>query len=669
MGRGAFDVIGTEGFSGVGGVGSPSEVLNAKIANLDNEREKQIFAFVKSRVDKALAWRAQNNWDKNADLNEARFKAIRSIRGLDYGSLPKTKPWPGASDIGIPIDAITIQSIVARADRVEWERFPLTHVTGVGPSDQKTALKIGAFLDWQKSNRMRLRIPKMMGTRRACIDGSYFHKMVFENDFRFEDDEIFALLDPDTKKFLRDELGDLVEWNPDEPSPLNESSKPFQVVPGIKTTRRRPSYQGVRSYGRNIKQILWAEDETDPDLNRWEWIGDMYYRSTSWLNDHSEDVIGHGGMKNIKKLMEMRGDKTNHPELLKRQRVLTSNTNRKDTLTDKVFIVEFHGKFTMDGKERDIVAMYAPLEAMWLGWEFDEFVQKTGLRQFVHKQIIPMDGQVVGMSVIDFIRGLRNTIDVIFNQMMDRGARNNNPPIVYVKGSGFNPNVHNFGYRFWPEKEKNSLRVMELPKGESIEFAKLEMLMGLVQRLFGVTDTTAGIENPANQTATGITTLLAEGNVNIDMILSILNEGNIMMDKLIIKLNALRGPETQEFPIIDSYSEVMEDPDNPFESITREELMGDYNYASRGSTLTVNTRSFRQESMTLYQIVQQTKQANVFLNDLNVEREVTNDLFKSFDRKAIRLKTVEQAQQEIQAAQEAELQAAQQAAGEGGQQQ
>ncbi len=624
------------------------------IVDLNAQFELDLFKDVKKMVKDTIDHRKKNKFDDVFDRLEKRYTAMRSIRGLDWGDIPKNRPWPGASDIGIPLEAITIQSIVARTDRVEWEMLPLTVVTGVGAQDLETAPRISAYLDWQKINKMKLRIPKMMATRRALIDGSYFWKTVWQEDWSYDDEEIFALRDPDTKTLLRDEQDELIEWNMDEPVPLNESSKAFEVVPGIISQKKKFFYRGPKVFGRSVKQILWPQDATDPDPNNWEWIADTFYRSEDWLREHGKDA----GYKNIEALLKKRDEKAKQMD--------PTQTSRKDVVTKKVLIVEWYGKRKYKGKLRDITVAYAIENDIFLGWEFDELKQRTGLRRFVHRQVIPMDGKVIGMSIVTFLKGLRDTIDTIFNQLMDRGARNNNPPIVYVKGSGFNPNVHNFGYRFWPEKEKGSLRVLELPKSESIEFAKIEFLFSLAQRLFGVTDTTAGIENPSNQTFGGIQTLLAEGNVNIDMIISTLNESDIMLDKLIIKLNAIHMEDDEvEIPVIDSYSEVIEDPKNPFITITRKELLGDYNFMPRGTTLTVNIRSARQEAGFLYDKIMTTKQVNPFLEDLKIIREATNDFLKSFGKKKMRLKSVEQAQQEIQAAQQAAIQAAE-VGGEGG---
>ena len=152
---------------------------NAKVFPM-TEFDTKIYIHVKGEIDRAIAHRQEIKFDEKIDNNEKRYIAMRSTSGLKWGDLPKKKPWPGCSDIGIPIDAITIQGLVARCDRVEFEQLPLTHITGVGPQDRKSAPKIEAYLDWQKLNKMKIRIPKMMATRRAAIDGSYFLKPVWE---------------------------------------------------------------------------------------------------------------------------------------------------------------------------------------------------------------------------------------------------------------------------------------------------------------------------------------------------------------------------------------------------------------------------------------------------------------------------------------------------------
>jgi hypothetical protein len=251
--------------------------------------------------------------------------------------------------------------------------------------------------------------------------------------------------------------------------------------------------------------------------------------------------------------------------------------------------------------------------------------------------------------------------------MLDQASRKNNPPVIYQHGSGFDPGKHNFGYRFWPEKTVGSIRELAMAHNDQIEVAKIQLLMELVQRLFGVSDTTLGADNPKNQTYGGITTLLAEGNVNIDMLIQTMNESNIRMDELIISLNAIyirRNEEGEgiplEFPLIDDYSTVMEDPDNPFASISEEELLGKYNFMPTGASLTINTRSIREEAGFLFEKVMTHMQVNPFLQDLNVVRESTSDVFKSFGKKNIQLPSVEEVQMKMMQAAQAAAVAAQQ---------
>lgn len=599
--------------------------------------ERHIYAHVKTLTDKCIRYREVSKFNEMIDGFRNRFKAMRSVRGLDYGDLPKTNPWPGCSDIGIPIDAITIQTIVARTDRVEFERLPLTHVTAVGQQDLKTAPKIEAYLDWQKLNKMKIRTPKLMGTRESLTVGSFFFKGVFEEYGIYDDEEILALKDPDSGELLR-EGGELVELNPDEPTPLNDSNHEYQLVL-LTRPKKKLHYRGPVFYGRSVKQILWDEAETSYDPEEWDWWADTYDRTVEWLETTGKEV----GLKNVDKIVAKLQTKAQEAG----QKSIDSKKPIK--------LREWYGEYKMNGKMRCIVAIIAPEYGVMLGWRYDDFKQKSGMTRLVHRCPMPMEGQVRGMAITEFIKGLRDTVDVIVNQMNDRSNRYNNPPIIYPYGSGFDPNKHNFGYRFWPEKVSGTIRELPMQRSETNEFAKIELLIGLVQRLFGVTDTTAGIENPNNQTATGITTLLAEGNINIDMIIQTLNESNVQMDQMIISMNALYmetdeegKPLPQEFLIVDHYSAVMEDPDNPFATITQEELLGKYNFIPSGASLTVNTQTIRAEAAVLYKQTMESVGKNPFV-DLDVIREVTVDYYKSFAKKNIKIKTTEEKQAELKA--------------------
>ena len=66
---------------------------------------------------------------------------------------------------------------------------------------------------------------------------------------------------------------------------------------------------------------------------------------------------------------------------------------------------EWYGSYEVDGKEREIIVVIAPEYNVILGWDFDKFKQKTGLTRLIHRCPIPIDGQVLGMSIPAFIKG------------------------------------------------------------------------------------------------------------------------------------------------------------------------------------------------------------------------------------------------------------------------
>ena len=623
----------------------PNDEVKSDAGALDRE----LYLHIRDLTNSEINWRESDGFDKRLENYEKRFEGMRSIRGLDYGDLPKTSPWPGCSDVGIPIDAITIQSIVARTDRVEFERLPLTHVTAVAPNDMANAPKIEAFLDWQKLNLMRIRIPKLMSTRSALILGSSFFKMVFEENYVWDEEEMYALADPDGGGLLKDDKGEYVEWDPEAEVPLNDNMHAYQVVE-VKRTFKRPTYRGPKAYSRDPRKLLWPHEETSPDPDSWDWWADLYDRSVEWLETKGVEQ----GLKNVDQLSATMQKKS-----------LDNGGNGRIDKKKLVKIREWYGQYELNGKMRYIVALIAPEYDVFLGYTFDKVRQKTGMTRLIHRCPLPMEGSSIGMSFCKFMKGLRDAIDALTNQMLDRASKANHPPIIYAHGSGFSPLKHNFGYRFWPEKVPGTIRELPMQHTDANEMTKIQMFIQLIQRLFGVTDTTAGVETPENQTATGITSLLAEGNVNIDMIIQALNESNIKMDELTIALNCIYLERDEdgkalpiEFPVIDDYATVMEDPDNPFATVSEDELMGKYNFITSGSSLSINTRSLREEAGFLYKTGIETAGANPFMQDLNVLHELTSDYFKSFGKKNIRIPSVEEIEQKMAAQQQAQAQAA-----------
>ena len=90
--------------------------------------------------------RKSNDWTK-------RFEAIRSISGLTYGDdpilSPKLEPWEGSSDMGIPLEAITLRAIIARFVKTIFTK-PICTMTPRGRADKNGA----AIIQDRKSTRL-----------------------------------------------------------------------------------------------------------------------------------------------------------------------------------------------------------------------------------------------------------------------------------------------------------------------------------------------------------------------------------------------------------------------------------------------------------------------------------------------------------------------------------
>ena len=93
----------------------------------EEEIEDKLKKFIISECEESLT-NQQSRIEKVKEYSK-RYEAKRSISGLlgwgdDPKKSPKDSPWEGASDVGIPIDAFTIEGLLPRFLKVCMELNP-----------------------------------------------------------------------------------------------------------------------------------------------------------------------------------------------------------------------------------------------------------------------------------------------------------------------------------------------------------------------------------------------------------------------------------------------------------------------------------------------------------------------------------------------------------------
>src|SRR3972149_1957248 len=121
--------------------------------------EDKLRDYIIDQVDESKAYQQ----DRISEVKEyvKRYEAKRSISGLmgwgdDPKKNPKDEPWAGCSDVGIPIDAFTIEGLLPRFLKVCYGSKPIVWTRGIGPSDVPNAPTVQEALNYQLTRLIKI---------------------------------------------------------------------------------------------------------------------------------------------------------------------------------------------------------------------------------------------------------------------------------------------------------------------------------------------------------------------------------------------------------------------------------------------------------------------------------------------------------------------------------
>lgn len=600
-------------------------------------KEDELRDFIIREVEESIAYQQS----RIAEVREytKRYEAKRSISGLlgwgdDPKKNPKDSPWEGASDVGIPIDAFTVEGLLPRFLKVCYGATPNVWVRGKGTSDVPKAPIVQEALNYQVNRMIKIYRRMKLIFKTVTLEGDAFAKCVWEKQTRPFNRVVRYLQNPITGEIQFDAQGKNIEVKEDYiPQPDPETGL-APVVIKDEIQEEKTIYEGPQIYGRTIKELVIPKNADSPNIEEWDWVCDTYEKTFDWLARNEGD-IKEGKFKNIDKIFE---------------EVIGKSADHNKAMRTPIKIFEWYGKYDIneDNKDEEIIAFVCPKYKILLGWMLSPFP----IRPFFHYQIIPMEGRPYGKSIPEFLIGMRDMVDAVFNQMIDRGSITNNPPIIVPSEHEDEMNPFGPGVK-WKSDNANTYRVLELPKSEQMEFAKINFLLGMVQKLFGVMDyavaDTGGLAG--NRTASGIASVIGEGNIKFDDMIRALQDVNEDLYEFIVNLNADNLDD-------DFIYQLTEQKDNPFKSIQKSYWAGNYDFESVGNSININRGIEQQNAMLSYNTITNSYGRNPAISEQTMI-DVTKNFFRAIDIRDVRLKTEEQMMQEKQQAQQAQEQLAQ----------
>lgn len=596
--------------------GLPNESLEDKLRN-----------YILAEVDESKAF--QQDRIKEVREYRKRYEAKRSISGLmgwgdDPKKNPKTEPWEGCSDIGIPLDAFTIEGLLPRFLKVCYGSKPIVWVRGIGEQDQKPAPIVEKALNYQLTRLIKIYRRMKLVFKTVVMEGDAITKCVWESRTRPFNKVVYYLEDPYTGQLILGEDDKPVQVEKDFVPEADEFGASPRVIKD-EIQDEKVIYEGPMVYGRTIKEVIIPKNAISPEIDELDWICDTYEKTFDWLSRREGD-IKEGKFKNIDQIRE---------KIFQTDPLLSANHNK--AMRKPVLIYEWYGKYDIDedGKDEEIIAFVCPIYKILLGWMLSPFQ----VRPFFHYQIIPMEGSFFGKGVPEFLVGLRDMTDAVFNQMIDRGSITNNPPILTPDSHEDELNPFGPGVK-WKTENASGYKVLELPKSEQMEFAKMEFLLGMVQKLFGVTDYSLGSESSiaSNRTATGIRTIVGEGNIKFDDMIRALQDVNEDLYNFIVNLNSENLDD-------DFIFQLTEQEGNPFKSINKSSWGGNYDFESVGNSVNINREIEQDRASFAYRTVVDSLGKNPAITEETMIF-VTEHLFRIIDLRGVPLNTIENIQKQ-----------------------
>lgn len=604
-------------------------------------KEDELRDFIIREVEESIAYQQP----RITEVREytKRYEAKRSISGLlgwgdDPKKSPKDSPWEGASDVGIPIDAFTIEGLLPRFLKVCYGSKPIAWIRGTGQSDVPKAPIVQEALNYQLTRMIKIYRRMKLIFKTVIIEGDGYAKCVWEKQTRPFNHIVRYLQDPITQEIRFDAQGKNVEVKEDYIPQPNPETGLADIVVKDEVQEEKTIYEGPMIYGRTIKELVIPKNADSPDIEEWDWVCDTYEKTFDWLARNEGD-IKEGKFKNVDKIFE---------------EVIGKSADHNKAMRTPIKIFEWYGKYDInnDNKDEEIIAFVCPKYKILLGWMLSPFP----VRPFFHYQIIPMEGKPFGKGVPEFLIGMRDMVDAVFNQMIDRGSITNNPPIIVPPDHEDELNPFGPGVK-WKTENTATYRVLELPKSEQMEFAKINFLLGMVQKLFGVMDyavaDTGGLAG--NRTASGIASVIGEGNIKFDDMIRALQDINEDLYEFIVSLNADNLDD-------DFIYQLTEQKENPFKSIQKSYWAGNYDFESAGNSININRGIEQNNALLSYNTVTQSYGKNPAISEETM-LDVTENFFRAIDIRNVRLKTKEQMAQEKEQAMQTQTQIAQAKAG------
>lgn len=400
----------------------------------------------------------------------------------------KSKPWPGSSNFPVPFIAEKIMSIHARLVRAIFNVDPIFLVQPRIPVPPEVGQRVEAFFDYLIDR----------GNYRQTMDMAILYSLI----------EGTAIVKVDYKKVQRQ----IPSSNPQATQAMGTNATPDGSMETF------TEFEGPRAQFVPLKDFVVLPLEKY-DIDDTQGCGHRFYLTSNQLIDRENT----GVYANAKALVDakQRGEK---PQVSPTP-ILGEISELPGQVAELYELWELFYKYDLDGNGVEVPLLITFSKEAQTVLRVVKFPYDHGKAPYIPVRPMPQPNLFYGLSMAQFLEPIQKELTASFQRRADALARSTLPPILRLRGSTWNPNEEPLqpgGVITVSTPEE--IQALQLPDYRQSNVQHEQMLIGVGDRLTGMGDYQMGQSAGSNRTFGEVRSVLAEGEVRIDVMLARIHE-------------------------------------------------------------------------------------------------------------------------------------------------
>lgn len=400
----------------------------------------------------------------------------------------KSKPWPGSSNFPVPFIAEKVMSIHARLVRAIFNVDPIFLVQPRIPVPPEVGQRVEAFFDYLIDR----------GGFRQTMDMAILHSLI----------EGTAIVKVDYKKVQREIQSSM----PEVTQVMGTAASPDG------TLELFTEFEGPRAQFVPLKDFVIFPLEKF-DIDDTQGCGHRFHLTGNQLIERENA----GVYTNAKALVEakQRGEK---PETAPTP-ILGEIAEMPQNVAELYELWELFYKYDLEGNGQEVPLLITFSKESQTLLRVIKYPYDHGKAPYVPVRPLPQPNLFYGLAMSQFLEPIQKELTASFQRRADALARATLPPILRLRGSTWNPAEEPLqpgGVITVSTPEE--IQALQLPDYRQSNIQHEQMLISVGERLTGISDYQLGRSPGSNRTFGEVRSVLAEGEVRIDVMLARIHE-------------------------------------------------------------------------------------------------------------------------------------------------